>query len=546
MIQNNGYTDPRVPRPVDSSHGPVPQRGFDDEISLADLFNKLIGNKWYVLAGYALVLSLVATYTYLQDPVYEASSLILINSESTTPQLGELMGLQMANKNVANEIEIIKSRTIALRVADALMDWQTVPGTNERLSALNAEPGEPIPTQLDVAQRLLKDYIVVRPVNPDVDLIEIRSKSTVPREAALVADMYADEFYNYNRTQSRRRAAAGVDFLEDQAQRFDSVLTTAESNILSYSQEQGVVDPEVEAEALLEQVMELEAESYRTEFLLRATQSEYQTLEAELNRIMPGLSRILSSNDDETLVALRQRITEAQLENAELLSRNPDLRDNPQGDYADNLKTISDFTEQLSELSMAYSEDVLTNDRLLLGQNTESAFERVADLQVQLIEKRIELTGAQARKDVLDQQLGVYRQQIDQIPNKAVLLARVQRDMETSAQLYTTVFQSLQEARIAEESELGYVDIIDQAVVPNEPISPTIPLNLLLGAVLGGILGVVAAFGRSAMDNRVSRPEDLRARGFAALGMIPDMRRIMEGDFEGKRMVDVGGQRIST
>jgi hypothetical protein len=68
-----------------------------------------------------------------------------------------------------------------------------------------------------VAQRLLKTFITVRPVNPDVDLIEIRSKSTVPREAALVADMYADEFFNYNRTQSRRRAAAGVDFLEDQA-----------------------------------------------------------------------------------------------------------------------------------------------------------------------------------------------------------------------------------------------------------------------------------------------------------------------------------------
>ena len=456
------------------------------------------------------------------------------------------MGLQMANKNVANEIEIIKSRTIALRVADALMDWETVPGTDEQLSALQAAPGDPVPTQLDVAQRLLSNFITVRPVNPDVDLIEIRSKSTVPREAALVADMYADEFYNYNRTQSRRRAAAGVDFLEDQAQRFDSVLTTAESNILSYSQEQGVVDPQFEAEALLDQVMELEAERYRTEFLLRATQSEYQTLESELNRIMPGLSRILSSNDDETLVALRQRITEAQLENAELLSKNPDLRQNPSGDYAENLTTIADFTQQLADLSTAYSEDVIANDRILLGQNSESAFERVADLQVQLIEKRIEITGAQARKDVLDQQLEVYRRQIDQIPNKAVLLSRVQRDMETSAQLYTTVFQSLQEARIAEESELGYVDIIDQAVVPSKPISPVIPLNLMFGAILGGILGVVAAFIRSGLDNRVSRPEDLRARGFAVLGIIPDMRKIVEGDFEGKSMVEVGGRQIST
>lgn len=126
---------------------PRNQQGYQDEISLADLFIKLFGNKWYVLGGYFLVLSAVTAYTYVKEPVYEASSLILINNESTTPQLGDLMGLQMTNKNVANEIEIIKSRTIALRVADALMDWQTVPGTDEQLSALRSVPEGPAPTQ---------------------------------------------------------------------------------------------------------------------------------------------------------------------------------------------------------------------------------------------------------------------------------------------------------------------------------------------------------------------------------------------------------------
>lgn len=64
--------------------------------------------------------------------------------------------------------------------------------------------------------------------------------------------------------------------------------------------------------------------------------------------------------------------------------------------------------------------------------------------------------------------------------------------------------------------------------------------------VLGTTLGLLAAYGRSAMDNRVSRPEDLRTRGFATLGMIPDTRKITEGDFEGKGVVDVGGVQIST
>jgi len=112
------------------------------------------------------VLSAVTAYTLRQDPVYEASSLILINNQSSTPQLGDILGLQMGNRNVANEIAIIRSRTIALRVADALIDGQTVPGTNTRLSVLRVQPGKSSLTQLDVAQRLLDSYITVRPGNP--------------------------------------------------------------------------------------------------------------------------------------------------------------------------------------------------------------------------------------------------------------------------------------------------------------------------------------------------------------------------------------------
>jgi polysaccharide biosynthesis transport protein len=201
-----------------------------EEISLAELLNKIVSAKWYVLLGYTLVLSLVALYTNRQAPVYEASSLILINNESSSPPLADLIGMQMGgNRNVSNEIEIIKSRTIALRVADALMDWQTVPGSSQTLSVLSSSENSSPLSKLDVAQRLQSQFMSVRPVNPDVDLIEIKVVSTIPREAALIADMFADEFYSYNQARSRRRASAGREFLEEQAQRFDTLLVSAES-----------------------------------------------------------------------------------------------------------------------------------------------------------------------------------------------------------------------------------------------------------------------------------------------------------------------------
>ncbi len=134
--------------------GHRPELPDKTEISFGELFSIVVSKKWYLLLSFFLVLSASTVYTSVSTPQYEASSLLLITSESSSPQLGQLLGLETANRKVANEIEIIKSRAIALRVADALLDWQTIPGTQIRLSILKSNPDQPVLTQADVADRL--------------------------------------------------------------------------------------------------------------------------------------------------------------------------------------------------------------------------------------------------------------------------------------------------------------------------------------------------------------------------------------------------------
>jgi tyrosine-protein kinase Etk/Wzc len=526
-------------------------RANEEDVTISDIFYKLLVGKWYLLIGYAVVLAFFSFSTYRQAPVYQASSMILINDETGTPQLGELLGIQTTNRNVSNEVEILKSRTIAMRVADALLRWQDIPGSASSLTVLgDSEPGKPASTQHEISSRLKGGYVSMKPLSREVDLIEITAQSTVPREAALIADMYADEYQAYNKQQRRRRVSAGVEFLQNQVARFDTLLVDAESSILSYTESAGVVDPQVEASALLDQVMALEAERYKADFQIRAAQSEYQTLEAELNKITPGLAQTLNSNNDEAILALRARITQLQLDNAEKLAKTPALMDDPgmdnSGEYAANLRLIEDFQDELQERAATVVNNMFESGSIVLGNDSGRALTRIADMQESIITKRLEMTGAQARLDVLDGQLEVYRAQIDQLPNKAVLLSRYQRDMDTSAQLYTSIFQSLQEARIAQESELGYVDIIDRAVVPASPISPSIQRNLMLAVILGLALGGLGAVLRSAFDNQVSDPAALKAKGYTVLGVVPDLKDVIRSEFGGKEYVNVNGQTIST
>ena len=180
------------------------------------------------------------------------------------------------------------------------------------------------------------------------------------------------------------------------------------------------------------------------------------------------------------------------------------------------------------------------------GSSPEQVLSAVATIRQNILEKEIAIKGAEARLEVLQNSLQVYQRELNAIPNKSVALARLTRNLQTSEQMFTTLYGKLQEARIAELSEIGYVEVIDEAIVPTRPVSPRVPLNLLLGAVLGTMLGIGLAFIRNAVDNRIRKPEDLRKRGMTVVGVVSNMSSVIRSDFGGKESVEIDGTTYST
>src|SRR5690625_1554208 len=179
---------------------------------------------------------LVAAYTFVQAPKYESTGTLYVTNQNSSPQLGQLLGLETGSRNIANEIEILKSRLIAQRVAGRLYDMRYVPGTQDPLTVLRPTADDEPPEMRDVVHRLRNQYLSVRPVSRDVDMIQVTVTSTVPEEAALIANLYASEYVDYNQVSSRSRMRASREFLGEQTERLDSMLTAAERDIMSYSE----------------------------------------------------------------------------------------------------------------------------------------------------------------------------------------------------------------------------------------------------------------------------------------------------------------------
>ena len=522
------------------------------EISLHEILEVLFKNKWVILICFVVVLVGAAAYTLRQDPEYEAKSTVYVNSQRSNTQLNDLLGLESFNRNIANEIEIAKSRKIAMRVAEQLIDIEFVPGTDRILSMLGARDDGSAEFKLEVAQRLQR-HVRVQPVSRGVDIIELVTTSTIPAEAKLVSNLWADEYVEHNRVTSRARMKASKEFLDSVSEQFSQELERAENNLTSFFNRERLVAPDAEARQLIEQVSELQVQRHQAKLGLGMAQTEIKALEEEVDQIIPGLAKRISSGDNQVIARMVEEISQREFEVEKKYAANPSLRENPSLDepFAQELKELNALRAELADRAEDLADDTtpLGGSTGIGGEGldlTENGLGTLGQLRKQMMDKRIEVSSLQVQSQLIEEQLQLAEAQLGDIPRKEIILSRLERSRETTERLYIALIEKLQEAQIAEQSELGYVEVVDQAIMPASPVRPRVRLNLMLGAVFGLLFGVGLAFVRNAVDNKVRKPEDLRKRGHSVIGLVPDMERIIRQDFKGQEFVGVDGREYST
>ena len=66
-----------------------------------------------------------------------------------------------------------------------------------------------------------------------------------------------------------------------------------------------------------------------------------------------------------------------------------------------------------------------------------------------------------------------------------------------------------------------------RSVVPQNPSSPNIKRNVVIGFVLGGVLISILVILSEVLDDRVKKPEDIEeVMGITLLGVIPSVKKL--------------------
>jgi uncharacterized protein involved in exopolysaccharide biosynthesis len=156
---------------------------------------------------------------------------------------------------------------------------------------------------------------------------------------------------------------------------------------------------------------------------------------------------------------------------------------------------------------------VFVDKSLIINRSKASEVKKFIEEQLQVKEK--ELTEE-------EEKLQYENRLEEELPDQELRLARLERAVRVSENIYLLLLEKYQEARINEVMELGNISIIDNALAPDEPIKPRKILNLAIGGILGLMLGVMLVFFLEYMDNTIKNTEDVeRILNLPILGVIP-------------------------
>lgn len=95
------------------------------------------------------------------------------------------------------------------------------------------------------------------------------------------------------------------------------------------------------------------------------------------------------------------------------------------------------------------------------------------------------------------------------------------------AQVLANKVREVASEKIKNVTKVEDVTTLEEAKLPSSPSSPNIKRNVLIGAVLGAFVAIVAVLVREVLDDRIRRPEDVEDMlEMTLLGIVPDTDKI--------------------
>lgn len=419
---------------------------------------------------------------------------------------------------ISNEIEVLKSYTIREKVATALLDSFKLNPNKKSFYYIRNRNNE-INDEAVSLESLTKSLNAIVFINQkrglDIAEIEVQSPSSI--ETQLIANVYADTYFNYSIEFARRELTTMKNFLDEEKSKKITELNKSEAALQDFQQRGGLIFLDDKAKNLVEQISTFEAGKNSAEVDLKTKQKAYTEIKSELQKIDISLPNYIEGQINQPYVTeLQSKIAELEIQRKleATIPKDQKLID----------KVHNEYDKKLEPLKKDYDERIKIIRAGILS-NTPS---EKSNLYQKFIETSIEVQSNKEKLHSLNKLLSKYESDFSKLPSQSVELARLERSRKSNEKLFLALEEKYQEALVNERAQLGNVNIVDKALYPTKPSKPNRSLIVSIGSVLGLVLGISFAFLRNYLDRTIKNPEEIESKGISVLAWVPSMEELKE------------------
>ena len=477
----------------------------EDEIDLLALLGSLLDQKWTVITATACLTVLALSYAIVATPVYQAGALLQVEEKSASlPGLEDLSEAFGSESSTQAELEILKSRSV---VGSAV--------TSLNLATVAEPKFFPV-----IGDFMHRRFMASREAPFASAPFGLRSYAWGGESISVTrfepGDALVGESFVLTATGSNQFKLEQEDFGISLTGEVGTILNSDGVTLFvkSLSAENGT-QFEITKKPWLKTVQDVGAalsvsEVGRQSGIIRIS---YQDVDADTaEELVNEISEIyvdqnirrLSAEAEYSLIFMREQIP--------FVQRDLELAETAFNKFASENQSI----------------DVTVENQAILNQLVELDT-RIQEVELEQVELNRRFTANHPNVIAAEQQ---YRQllserarfnsKIESLPDTQQQLFSLRRDVEVASEIYQLLLYKAQEMEVARASTVGNVRVIDTAIVDrDEPVAPQKALIVVIGALLGGMLGVAIVLVRRVIYRGIESADQIESTGLSVFSSVP-------------------------
>jgi succinoglycan biosynthesis transport protein ExoP len=467
--------------------------GFGDsavERSLRDYLLILRERIWYVVVVFLSVFLASLVFTLSATKQYTAvASIEVLARDPVVMKVQEVRDSDLRGPEDLNtQVKILESGAIVQKVAERL-----VGDDSKALMAPNDKGGS---DDLMLPEDVLGLNRKVIPVRMS-RILQVAYTHPDPDIAAKVANLFVEEFMNYNARQRVDESMRAVEDLKVRAEQQSKKVEELGNNLQAYKERQNMVSLDQRKDIVTEKLKQVSTE------LTQAT-SHLQEAEVRWKQVQDCVS------------------SKGNLANLTFIASSPIIEQLVQSAGTKRIE-VADLGQRYRD---KYPKMVEANESL---QQTETELRRALDDAASRIHNEYETAVSdvsQAKANLANQETEALK-----LDRMAIEYGTLQNELTVNEQLLASIVTRMRETSMNASIESHNARIVDSASRPRKYSSPNIGLNLGLGAAGGIMLGLGLAFFVAFVDDRVKSAYQIESViGLPLIGIIPKVRKLAAED----------------